>query len=53
MIHQQWEESEKVVKRFEDRVNEMHLENKSLKLKVRDFEDELVKYRKVVVFDQA
>ena len=53
MIQRQWQESQKIVKRLEDRVNELHSENKALKLKARDVEDELLKYRKVVIFDQT
>jgi hypothetical protein len=34
-------------------VNELHSENKALKVKTREVEDELLKYRKVVIFDQT
>ncbi|CDW81066.1 UNKNOWN [Stylonychia lemnae] len=53
LLHQQWQQTEKHLLRYEQYSKDQLNENKKLKIKLQEIEEQLIQYKKYVVFDQT
>lgn len=53
IVQRQYEEGERAIKRLQEQLNLMYAENKALSVKNNEIESDLVKYRKLVIFDHS